>query len=80
MSFQINGETWQPKTAEEHASAIIEAINTILAENNILDSNGNTAKIKESYGNALYLLALGERRISKLLKSDCCFCSSSKYE
>lgn len=60
MSFQINGETWQPKTAEEHASAIIEAINTILAENNILDSNGNTAKIKESYGNALYLLALGD--------------------
>lgn len=60
MSFNINGETWQPKTAAEHADAIIEKINQLLQENNVLDADGNIAQLKANYGNALYLLALGD--------------------
>lgn len=60
MSFKINGETWQPKTAAEHADAIINQINTLLQENNVQDSSGNVVQLKKNYGNALYLLALGD--------------------
>ena len=60
MSFKINGETWQPKTAVEHADQIIDKINQLLQENNIVDKDGNIVQLKKNYGNALYLLALGD--------------------
>lgn len=60
MSFKINGETWQPKTTTEHADLIIDKINSLLQENNVVDSTGNIIQLKKNYGNALYLLALGD--------------------
>ena len=60
MSFKINGETWQPKTATEHADLIIDKINSLLQENNIQDASGTIIQLKKNYGNALYLLALGD--------------------
>lgn len=60
MSFSINGVTWEPQTAIEHANLIIDKINELLQENNIKDKDGNTAQLKKTYGNALYLLALGD--------------------
>lgn len=60
MSFSINGETWTPKTAIQHADLIIDKINELLQENNIKDKDGNVAQLKKTYGNALYLLALGD--------------------
>lgn len=60
MSFEINGETWQPQSSLEHATNIVEKINILLQENNILDSNGNVVQLQQNYGNALYLLALGD--------------------
>lgn len=60
MSFKINGETWQPKTATEHADLIIDKINALLQENNIQDASGTIVQLKKNYGNALYLLALGD--------------------
>ena len=60
MSFQIDGETWQPKTASEHADLIIDKINEILQEENVQDKDGNIVQLKKNYGNALYLLALGD--------------------
>ena len=60
MSFKINGETWQPKTAVEHADLIIDKINQLLQENNVTDKDGNIVQLKKNYGNALYLLALGD--------------------
>ena len=60
MSFQIDDETWEPQTATEHASAIMEQINTLLQENEVKDSDGNIVQLKQNYGNALYLLALGD--------------------
>lgn len=60
MSFNINGETWQPKTAVEHADLIIDKINALLQENNVQDASGNIVQLKKNYGNALYLLSLGD--------------------
>ena len=60
MSFIINGETWQPKTAIQHADLIIDKINELLQNNNITDKDGNIVQLKKNYGNALYLLALGD--------------------
>lgn len=60
MSFKINGETWQPKTAVQHADLIIDKINELLQVNNVTDKNGNIIQLKKNYGNALYLLALGD--------------------
>lgn len=60
MSFKINGETWQPKTATEHADLIIDRINELLQENNVTDKDGNIVQLRKNYGNALYLLALGD--------------------
>lgn len=60
MSFVYNGQTWQPQTATEHADNIIDRINQLLQENNIKDENGNIAQLKVNYGNAFYLLALGD--------------------
>ena len=60
MSFNINGETWQPKTAVEHADLIIDKINQLLQENNVTDKDGNIIQLNKNYGNALYLLALGD--------------------
>lgn len=60
MSFKINGVTWQPKTAVEHADLIIDKINQLLQENNVTDKDGNIVQLKKNYGNALYLLALGD--------------------
>lgn len=60
MSFKIDGVTWQPKTATEHADLIIDKINQILQEENVTDKNGNIVQLNKSYGNALYLLALSD--------------------
>ena len=60
MSFKINNETWTPKTAVEHADLIIDKINQLLQENNVTDKDGNIVQLKKNYGNALYLLALGD--------------------
>lgn len=60
MSFKIDGVTWTPKTAVEHADLIIDKINTLLQENNVTDKDGNIIQLKKNYGNALYLLALGD--------------------
>lgn len=60
MSFKINNETWQPKTAVEHADLIIDKINALLQENNVTDKDGNIIQLNKNYGNALYLLALGD--------------------
>lgn len=60
MSFKIDGVTWQPKTAVEHADRIIDKINQLLQENNVTDKDGNIVQLKKNYGNALYLLALGD--------------------
>lgn len=60
MSFEIDGQTWTPKTATEHADLIIDKINELLQENNITDAEGNIVQLKKNYGNALYLLALGD--------------------
>ena len=60
MSFNINGTTWQPKTAVEHADLIIDKINELLQENNVQDKDGNVVQLKKNYGNALYLVALGD--------------------
>ena len=60
MSFKINGETWQPKTAIQHADLIIDKINELLQNNNVTDKDGNIVQLEKNYGNALYLLALGD--------------------
>ena len=60
MSFKIDGVTWQPKTAVEHADLIIDKINQLLQENNVTDKDGNIIQLNKNYGNALYLLALGD--------------------
>lgn len=60
MSFKINGETWQPQTAAEHTLEIVTKINQLLQENEIKDKDGNIVQLKQNYGNALYLLALGD--------------------
>jgi hypothetical protein len=60
MSFSINGETWTPKTTLEHADSIIDKINDLLQENNVTDRDGNIVFLRKNYGNALYLLALGD--------------------
>lgn len=60
MSFKINGSTWQPKTASEHADLIIDKINQILQEENVTDKDGNIVQLNKNYGNALYLLALSD--------------------
>lgn len=60
MSFNIDGETWQPQTTMEHASAILQKINELCQENNITDADGNVVQLKQNYGNALWLLTLGD--------------------
>jgi len=60
MSFKIDGVTWEPKTAVEHADLIIDKINQLLQENNVTDKDGNIIQLNKNYGNALYLLALGD--------------------
>lgn len=60
MSFEIDGETWMPKSAIEHASSIMGKINQLLQENNITDDNGNIIQLSQNYSNALYLLSLGD--------------------
>lgn len=60
MAFQIDGATWEPKTAQEHSDLIIEKINQLLQENNVQNKDGNIVQLKRSYGNALYLLTLAD--------------------
>ena len=60
MAFNINGVTWTPKTTLEHADSIIDKINELLQENNVTDKDGNIVFLRKNYGNALYLLALGD--------------------
>lgn len=60
MSFKIDGEEWQPKTASEHADLLIQKINELLQTNGIEDKDGNIIQLQKNYGNALYLLALGD--------------------
>ena len=59
MSFEINGKTWVPESAQNHANNIISTINTILQENNITDDKGNVLQLSANFANAMYLLALG---------------------
>lgn len=60
MSFKIDGVEWQPKTAGEHADLLIQKINELLQANGIEDKEGNIIQLKKNYGNALYLLVLGD--------------------
>ena len=60
MAFEIDGETWQPQTAVEHADHIIGEINRLLQENNIQDASGNVIQLNKNFSNALYLLTLGD--------------------
>lgn len=60
MAFEIDGQTWEPKTATEHADRIIDKINELLVANEIKDREGNIVQLKKNYANALYLLALGD--------------------
>ena len=59
MAFDINGESWEPQTATEHADAIITEINRLLQENEIRDKDGNIVQLNKNFSNALYLLTLG---------------------
>lgn len=58
MSFRMYNETWQPKTAEEHADDLLESINTLLQQEGITDQEGNIAQLQKNYGNAMYLVIL----------------------
>lgn len=60
MAFEIDGETWQPQTAIEHADKIIDEINRLLQANEVKDKDGNIVQLNKNYSNALYLLALGD--------------------
>lgn len=60
MSFEINGQTWEPQSTEEHADNIIDKVNAILQAENVTDSSGNVIQLKKNYANAMYLLALGD--------------------
>ena len=60
MSFEIDGKTWTPQSAGEHANAIMNRVNAILQAENVTDADGNIIQLKASYGNALWLLALGD--------------------
>ena len=60
MAFEIDGETWQPKTALEHADRIIDEINRLLQVNEVRDKDNNIVQLNKNYSNALYLLALGD--------------------
>ena len=60
MAFEIDGETWQPQTAVEHADHIIDEINRLLQENNVQDASGNVIQLNKNFSNALYLLTLGD--------------------
>lgn len=58
MSFEIDGEAWQPKSTAEHTSNILNKINSLLQENNITDENGNVVQLSANFANAFYLLAM----------------------
>lgn len=58
MSFQIDGQTWQPKSTAEHTNEILNKINSLLQENNITDEKGNVVQLSANFANAFYLLAL----------------------
>lgn len=60
MAFEIDGVTWEPETAVQHADKIIDEINRLLQENNIQDKEGNVIQLNKNFSNALYLLALGD--------------------
>lgn len=60
MSFEIDGRTWAPQSSGEHANEIMNRVNAILQAENVTDSDGNIIQLKASYGNALWLLALGD--------------------
>ena len=58
MSFKIDNEEWEPQTAEEHSSNIMQTVNSLLEQNGIKDDSGNIVSLKQNYGNAFYLLCL----------------------
>lgn len=58
MSFKIDDEEWEPQTAEEHSSNIMQTVNSLLEQNGIKDDSGNIVSLKQNYGNAFYLLCL----------------------
>ncbi len=60
MAFEIDGVTWEPETAVQHADKIIDEINRLLQENNIQNKDGNVIQLNKNFSNALYLLALGD--------------------
>jgi hypothetical protein len=65
MSFEYNGETWTPETTQQHATAWMEKINSLLEENNVRDKDGNIIKLSQNFASALYLQVLaGSNRLS----------------
>lgn len=58
MSFEIDGEAWQPKSTSEHTANILAKINSLLQENNIVDDDGNVVQLSANFANAFYLLSL----------------------
>jgi hypothetical protein len=58
MSFKIDDKEWEPQTAEEHSSNIMQTVNSLLEQNGIKDDSGNIVSLKQNYGNAFYLLCL----------------------
>lgn len=60
MSFEINGNTWTPQSAQEHALSIMERVNALLQEHNVTDEQGNVIQLQANFANALYLLSLGD--------------------
>lgn len=66
MGFQIDNTEWIPSTVQEHATAWMEKINSLLEENNVTDAEGNIIKLSQNFANALYLQVLaGADRLAK---------------
>ena len=47
MSFEINGNTWTPQSAQEHALSIMERVNALVQEHNVTDEQGNVIGVYE---------------------------------
>lgn len=66
MGFKINDTEWLPQTTQEHATAWMEEINTLLKANNVTDENGDIVKLSQNFASALYLQVLaGASRLEK---------------
>lgn len=54
----------QVNTVEDNASSFIEEVNTLFAENNVLDEDGNPAELKAYAGSPTWLMALAQGQIT----------------